>query len=315
VFSKGIHIIVPRLTDSGRVLAFFADDGRLFFVIPMGPRTCVGTTDTRVEKPEVGVTDEDVKFVLDNINKRLNLSKPLDVSDIISTRCGVRPLAVKASSGDDRDFLQLSRKHAIDIDEHNKHLSIFGGKLTDCLNVGEEIVEEVRKLGVDIPSPNFRWYGEPEATVRSRFMDQAKVMDLDTMTSPESSEPLSVRLWRRYGELAMDMLEEIRRDPKQGEVLIKGTEYLRCELHHAARHEMVTRLEDFLRRRSKISLVVPEDSIRNSPGLMEACEILFGDKARERLDEYLAEEADPLMEALSAYAETDNPAHSEKLRW
>jgi glycerol-3-phosphate dehydrogenase len=315
VFSKGIHLIVPRLTDSGRVLAFFADDGRLFFVIPMGPRTCVGTTDTRVEKPEVGVTDEDVKFVLDNINKRLNLSKPLDVSDIISTRCGVRPLAVKASSGDDRDFLQLSRKHAIDIDEHNKHLSIFGGKLTDCLNVGEEIVEEVRKLGVDIPSPNFRWYGEPEATVRSRFMDQAKVMDLDTMTSPESSEPLSVRLWRRYGELAMDMLEEIRRDPKQGEVLIKGTEYLRCELHHAARHEMVTRLEDFLRRRSKISLVVPEDSIRNSPGLMEACEILFGDKARERLDEYLAEEADPLMEALSAYAETDNPAHSEKLRW
>ncbi|WP_372610986.1 FAD-dependent oxidoreductase, partial [Halomonas sp.] len=235
VFSKGIHLIVPRLTDSGRVLAFFADDGRLFFVIPMGPRTCVGTTDTRVEKPEVGVTDEDVKFVLDNINKRLNLANPLDVSDIISTRCGVRPLAVKASSGGDRDFLQLSRKHAVDIDEHNQHLSIFGGKLTDCLNVGEEIVDEVRKLGVDIPSPNFLWYGEPEEAVRGRFMDQAEAMDLDAMTSPESSEPLSIRLWRRYGELAMDMLEEIRRDPKQGEVLITGTEYLRCELHHAAR--------------------------------------------------------------------------------
>lgn len=209
----------------------------------------------------------------------------------------------------------MSRKHAVEIDEHNMHLSIFGGKLTDCLNVGEEIVEEVRKLGVDIPSPNFRWYGEPEEAVRLRFMDQAKAMDLDAMTSPESSEPLSIRLWRRYGELAMDMLEEIRRDPKQGEVLIKGTEYLRCELHQAARHEMVTRLEDFLRRRAKISLVVPEDTIRDSPGLMEACEILFGDKARERLDEYLAEEADPLLEALSADAETDNPAHSEKLRW
>lgn len=315
VFSKGIHLIVPRLTDSGRVLAFFADDGRLFFVIPMGPRTCVGTTDTRVEKPEVGVTDEDVRFVLDNINKRLNLDKPLDVDDIISTRCGVRPLAVKASSGGDRDFLQLSRKHAVDIDERNKHLSIFGGKLTDCLNVGEEIVDEVRKLGVDIPSPNFRWYGEPDDAARLRFMDKAKAMDLDAMTSPESSEPLSIRLWRRYGELSMDMLEQIRRDPTQGAVLIKGTEYLRCELHHAARHEMVTRLEDFLRRRSKISLVVREDSIRHSPGLMEACEILFGDKAQERLDEFLSEEADPLLEALTADAETDNPAHSEKLRW
>ena len=46
VLSKGIHVIVRRLTHSWRVLTFFADDGRLFFVIPMGPRTCIGTTDT-----------------------------------------------------------------------------------------------------------------------------------------------------------------------------------------------------------------------------------------------------------------------------
>lgn len=315
VFSKGIHLIVPRLTASGRVLAFFADDGRLFFVIPMGPRTCVGTTDTRVEKPEVGVTDDDVAFVLDNINKRLNLDKPLQTSDIIATRCGVRPLAVKASSGGDRDFLQLSRKHAVDIDAESHHLSIFGGKLTDCLNVGEEIVEEVSKLGVDIPFPDFRWYGEPDKAVREAFMQQARLMDLDAMTSAEASEPLSDRLWRRYGAQAMEMLEDIRQDPRQGEVLIAGTEYLRCELRHARRREMITRLEDFLRRRSKISLVVPEDTIRHSPGLVEACEILFGDTARERLDEYLAEEPDPLLEALSPEAENDNPAHSEKLRW
>ncbi|MGM0639670.1 MAG: FAD-dependent oxidoreductase, partial [Pseudomonadota bacterium] len=143
VFSKGIHLIVPQLTDSRRVLAFFADDGRLFFVIPMGPRTCIGTTDTRVETPEVGATEEDIRFVLDNINKRLALSKPLEASDIIATRCGVRPLAVKPSGGGERDFLNLSRKHAIDLDRQQAHLSIFGGKLTDCLNVGEEVVEAV----------------------------------------------------------------------------------------------------------------------------------------------------------------------------
>ena len=51
VFSKGIHLIVDRLTPNRRVLTFFADDGRLFFVIPMGPRTCIGTTDTRVDEP------------------------------------------------------------------------------------------------------------------------------------------------------------------------------------------------------------------------------------------------------------------------
>ena len=77
VYSKGIHLIVPKLTPNKRVLTFFADDGRLFFVIPMGPRTCIGTTDTRMDSPEATVQPEDRRFVLDNINKRLKLDHPL----------------------------------------------------------------------------------------------------------------------------------------------------------------------------------------------------------------------------------------------
>ena len=95
VFSKGIHLIVPQITNNKRVLTFFADDGRLFFAIPMGNRTMIGTTDTRVSTPETEVTREDRYFVLDNINKRLNLAKPLTEVDIISERCGVRPLVIK----------------------------------------------------------------------------------------------------------------------------------------------------------------------------------------------------------------------------
>jgi glycerol-3-phosphate dehydrogenase len=37
--------------------------------------------------------------------------------------------------------MQLSRKHEIDVDRANAHLSIFGGKLTDCVNVGNEVSE------------------------------------------------------------------------------------------------------------------------------------------------------------------------------
>jgi len=315
VYSKGIHLIVPKLTSSQRVLAFFADDGRLFFVIPMGERTCIGTTDTRMESPDVHVTDEDVAFVLDNINKRLKLAKPLDRDDIIASRCGVRPLAVKASAGSGRDFLQLSRKHVIDTNAADAHISIFGGKLTDCLNVGEEIVAEVKRFGVAVPYPDYRWYGEPPETVRQEFLHQARLMDLDAMTSPEASEPLTTRLWRRYGTHALDMLEEIREDPRQGELLIEGTEYIRCELHQAKRREMITRLEDFLRRRAKISLVVNNDQIRHSPGLREACEMLFGDQAQARYDEYFADPHDQTPEALSPVAAADNPARSESLKW
>ena len=54
-----------------RVLTFFADDGRLFFVIPMGraPASAPPTRASSSRTPHV--TPEDRRFVLDNINKRL----------------------------------------------------------------------------------------------------------------------------------------------------------------------------------------------------------------------------------------------------
>ena len=91
-------------------------------------------------------------------------------------------------------------------------------------------------------------------------------------------------LQRAFGSLA-----DIREDPRQAEVLIKGTDYIRCEIRLAKRQEMITKLEDFLRRRSKIALVVRREDIRKASGLMEACEILFGDQAQEKFDEYFAE--------------------------
>lgn len=288
LYSKGIHLIVPQLTAARRVLAFFADDGRLFFVIPMGSRTCIGTTDTHTQTPEVGITDDDIDFVLDNINKRLNLAAPLTRADIIATRCGVRPLAVKAKPGDQRDFLQLSRKHVVETNAEQAHLSIFGGKLTDCLNVGEEVTREVQALGVALPNAAVRWYGEPANAVKQTFMRKAKRMGLDAMTPAGFTEPLSQRLWRRYAGQALALLARIEQDPREAEALIDGAEYIRGELDFACRDEMITRLEDFLRRRTKISLVVAHATLRHSPGLWEACQRLFGERAQVRFDEYFA---------------------------
>ncbi|MBE7437664.1 MAG: glycerol-3-phosphate dehydrogenase/oxidase [Spirochaetales bacterium] len=288
LFSRGIHLMLDRITPSPRVLTFFADDGRLFFIIPMGPKSCVGTTDTRTESLPAVVTPEDRNFVLQNINKRLVLKQPFTEKDIIAERCGVRPLVVNKTkkSKDKGDWVSLSRKHIIEVDQSRSHISIFGGKLTDCINVGEEIVQNMKDLGFNIPYPDFQWFGEPADAVREEFFHQARLMDLDAMTAKESSENLSTRLWRRYESPALQLLEEIRQDPAMAEVLIKGTEYIRAEIHYAARHEMIVKLEDFLRRRSKISLLETTRAIRASPGLMEACRILFGERADAEFDAY-----------------------------
>jgi glycerol-3-phosphate dehydrogenase len=287
VFSKGIHLIVPRIAAARRVLTFFADDGRLFFAIPMGSRTCVGTTDTPVSDPRTAVTPADRRFVLDNLNKRLALPFPLSEADVIAERCGVRPLAVEGGDAGGADWLALSRRHVVEVDRAQAHVSIFGGKLTDCLNVGEEVFDAVRRLGVAAPQPRRVWYGEPE-DARGEFHHQAGLMGLDALTSPRASEPLSTRLWRRYGRDALQLLEGIRQDAAMAELLIEGAEYLRCEIELAARREMVTRLADFLRRRSKIALVLGEPEIRRAPGLREACALLFGADADARIDEYFA---------------------------
>ena len=291
VLSKGVHLVVDRVTASRRVLTFFADDGRMFFVIPLGNKSCLGTTDTRVHELPPVVTPEDRSFILDNVNKRLRLGKPLTEADIIAERCGVRPLAVSGATSDSSEWIALSRKHAIEVDTARRHVSIFGGKLTDCLNVGEEVTEAVTELGLSLPFAGARWYGEPPNEIRDEFFHQARLMRLDAMTAKESSEPLSTRLWRRYAAAGLTLLDDIRQDPRMGQVLIRGTEYIRAELHHANRREMVTKLEDFLRRRSKIALIARKRDMAAAPGLLEACQILFGEEAKERFDEYFADVA------------------------
>jgi glycerol-3-phosphate dehydrogenase len=291
VYSKGIHLVVPRLTtdEHQRVLAFFDDTQRLFYVIPMGSRSVIGTTDTRVDEPYTQVEEADRQFLLDQINDRLDLREPLTAADVIAERCGVRPLVVKSSGGDQKevDWTSLSRKHAVETDRRMRLVTVFGGKLTDCLNVGEEVAEAVESLGVPLEADLKNWYGEPAAATRAEFYRQAKLIKLDALRTKPDVEPLSDRLWRRYGRRAFSMLEAIRDDPRMGEDIMDSADYLRVELHLAATTEMITRLEDFMRRRSKIEQVVRDEDIRSSTGLDEVAQILFGDDAERRLREYL----------------------------
>ena len=180
----------------------------------------------------------------------------------------------------------------IEVDHGQRVLSIYGGKLTDCINVGNEVCELMAGLGIALPYPQHRWYGEPPKITYDEYLHQARLLGLDEMTAPHASEPLSQRLWRRYGARAIGMLEDIRRNPENSEILIETSEYIRCEIYRTARHEMVVKLDDFLRRRSKIAQVVSHDRLRASEGLKEACQILFGEAAERRWNEYFTGEHD-----------------------
>jgi glycerol-3-phosphate dehydrogenase len=277
VFSKGVHLIVPSLTKLKKVMTFFAEDGRLFFAIPMESCTCIGTTDTSQEKWASEVTQQDIDFILDNINAQMGGRNALTKKDVIATRCGVRPLAVRKGAKNNGDWMKLSRKHVTEVDKKKKYISIYGGKLTDCVNVGNELREICLQFGYQ--SKKDQWYGED--TGKNEFLSKATHLKKECM---DGIDPCAERLWRRYGKASEVLLAMIEEEPDlEGEVIL-GSGVFKAEVKYAAGHEMVVTLEDFLRRRTNLSLCQRLDQMNGE--LSEIAETLFGEDAGTRLTEY-----------------------------
>ena len=276
VYSKGIHLIVPRITESERVLAFFDDTGRLFYVIPMAHRSVIGTTDTRTEIADEGVTDEDRDFLLEQINARLDLPTPLTRDDVIGERSGVRPLVVEMGGSDqeETDWAKLSRKHEIETDSVAKVVTIFGGKLTDCLNVGDEVAEELEDLGLTLGPEATGWFGEPSAEARAAFYTAAKRMGFGRKPAIERAEHMAEVLWRRHGFAATEVLRSIEADPAMAESVLGETDVLWAEVHLMAQREMIATIDDFLRRRTKLSLIFRRDDLLAHPDMPRVREVL-----------------------------------------
>lgn len=262
-FSKGIHLVVRKLTQDDRVLAFWDEEERLFYVIPMHDRSVIGTTDTRVAQPETSVTDEDRDFVLRQINRSMNLDVALTKDDIIAERCGVRPLVIstprQSKKSEVIDWHKLSRKHAIEADRDRKIVSIFGGKLTDCLNVGEEMRAEMQALGFKIK--NERWFGEDHKLGATRVgkLLEAKIKDADVRLR------VAEGIWRRHGSASTEII--LGWTGADVAEVFEGLGFTAGELRHIARTEHVVTARDLLRRRTPIALVRSQSEIERNQTL------------------------------------------------
>ena len=264
VFSKGVHLILDRkITTNDQVLAFWDEQKRLFYVLPMGDRSMIGTTDTRVDDPHTTLTDDDQAFVLKQINAQLDLEKPITKEQVISFRSGVRPLVVEAGkSGNVADWHQLSRKHIIETNSEKRVISILGGKLTDCLNVGEEVVAEFQKFGIKLSKPK-GWFGESG--------DQRKAEFFELVASKSGSgfaKEIATGLWRRHNEKAFEVIA----DQDSLEDIVPGLGITKAELEYIAKTEEVKTREDLLRRRLPIAMARSEKEIASNKKLQKALE-------------------------------------------
>jgi glycerol-3-phosphate dehydrogenase len=133
VFGKGVFLGIkrPACHSSTLMIETKGDEGCLA-LIPWGQISLWGPTETRVKTADEGfsATPDDIRFLLKQLNR--HLSKEISTKDIVSLRCGVRPLPVKLSFSDNSDILRVTRQYQIHHDRALPWISIYGGKITSC---------------------------------------------------------------------------------------------------------------------------------------------------------------------------------------
>ena len=231
----------------------------------MGDRSVIGTTDTRVTNPETKVNDEDRDFVLRQINLSLDLPKPLTKADIIAERSGVRALVVGGKSvGEEVDWHKLSRKHVIEVDKSKRMLTIFGGKLTDCLNVGAEVIAEFKKMGFQLEQKR-KWYGEDSGLMPTSFLTAVE----QRVETEEKASRIAKGLWRRHGSKAQAIVAAANAAGDTLDEVFEGTGITFAEIEHVIANERVVSAEDLLRRRLPIAMTRSAKDISNNKKLQE----------------------------------------------
>lgn len=144
VFSKGVFIGIARDPRLSIPLIFETRrDADCVSLIPWGPVALWGPTETLTGDLAAGfrVELEDVRFLLDELNR--HLVRPVGPSDIVSLRCGVRPLAVRRSSVPGRHTLDLSRDLHVDRARDVPWISVYGGKITGCVPAAQAVARLV----------------------------------------------------------------------------------------------------------------------------------------------------------------------------
>lgn len=160
-FGKGVFIGINRYPNHLTTLMIeTVEHEGCMGLIPWGPVSLWGTTETRVSNPENGfcIEPSDVRFLIKELNR--HLSKPISAEDIVSLRCGVRPLPVKTSFAETGETIGIPREYRIYADHTIPWIIIYGGKITSCVSAANRVENLLRKFrlkprAAPLTSPNF----------------------------------------------------------------------------------------------------------------------------------------------------------------
>ncbi|PLX97159.1 MAG: glycerol-3-phosphate dehydrogenase [Desulfuromonas sp.] len=248
--SRGSHILVPRINRGDEAIYLSSgSDARLFFVIPWGNLSLIGTTDiTPAGDPgETRASEADIDYLLAESARHLQ-GVELDRSHVVAAFSGVRPLVSSEGA-----IGKASREHQI-FTSASGMISVGGGKYTTYRAVAAEVAAKVcaqigkgegRSLTDRVPLP-----GGSTGRIET-YLQRAE----QKLGRPYGLPPAHLAaLVNRYGSRAPLLLQRLQDDPALLRPVAPGSSLLTLQVLHAIDYEQARTPEDILRRRTTRAL-------------------------------------------------------------
>ena len=248
--TKGIHCLLPRLTERAVYLSSDSDE-RMIFVIPWRDFSLVGTTDSDFDgdPDRLWATRAEVEYLLGAV-RRVLPDPRVSIEHVAYTYAGVRPLAFEEGAAASK----VSRDHRVVLEGNEGRLmSVTGTKLTCFRSLAEEVGDLVTaRLDRRRPSISARLsldgLDEDVAKLEARaWLDVSAEMAATGL--PRDTLQILVDT---YGRGYTRVLELAKKVPDGAERLCPSNPEIVAQLHQAVREEMAVSLQDFLIRRSAI---------------------------------------------------------------
>jgi glycerol-3-phosphate dehydrogenase len=249
--TRGTHILVPRINRGEESLYLTAGrDDRLFFVIPWGELSLIGTTDVddRGDPDLVAPTEADIEYLLSETARHLRGQAPTR-ADVVAAFAGLRPLVAESTAAESR----ISREHRL-FESASGLLSVGGGKYTTYRAVAAEVAERVTvRLGRGSGSSLTHRISLPGGATGNfaSYLHQ----EVRNLSAEYGLPPAALAgLLSLYGSRTAALLALIREEPALVRPIVDDSPLLAVQVAYATDFEMARTPEDVLRRRTPLAL-------------------------------------------------------------
>ena len=251
LLSKGTHIVLSHTKFPLKQALYFDDieKKRMIFAIPKGSTTYVGTTDVEYteDKNKIFSSNDEIDYLIKTL-QALFPQLSINVSDIISTWVGVRPLIKEPG----KDSTEVSRKDEIFISPSGL-ISIAGGKLTGFRKMAEKVVNLLVKSHFQDKIGIKRSSGTKNTLLDGNSFNSASEFNSYLVRLKEQFNHLGLEpevasiFIKRYGD-KMDKMMGLLSDNLNRNDNIEWL--LETEIKYGISHEMIYFPTDFIQRQT-----------------------------------------------------------------